>query len=67
MTLTLEEEQQRERVIQGITEMLKINPFRFEFRVKKKPTGIKVIYEVTQEQLNEMMNQMKQDWEKKKP
>ena len=64
--MTLEEEQQRERVIQGITEMLKINPFTFEFKVKKKPKGIKVVYEVKQEQLNEMMNQMKQDWEKKK-
>lgn len=67
MTLELEEEQQRERVIQGITEMLKVNPFTFEFKVKKKPAGIKVIYEVTQEQLNEMINQVKQDWEKKKP
>ena len=65
--MTLEEEQQRERVIQGITGMLKINPFTFEFKAKKKPKGIKVIYEVTQEQLNEMMNQVKQDWEKKKP
>ena len=64
--MTLEEEQQRERVIQGITEMLKINPFTFEFRAKKKPRGIKVIYEVTQEQLNEAMNQAKQDWGKKK-
>ena len=65
--MTLEEEQQRERVIQGITEMLKINPFTFEYRVKKKPAGMKVICEVTQGQLNEMMNQVKQDWEKKKP
>jgi hypothetical protein len=65
--MTSEEEQQRERVIQGITEMLKINPFTFEFKVKKKPKGIKVIYEVTQEQLNEMMNEAKQDWGKKKP
>ena len=63
--MTLEEEQQRERVIQGITEMLKINPFTFEYRVKKKPAGMKVVYEVTQEQLDEMMNQAKQDWEKK--
>ena len=64
--MTLEEEQQKKRVIQGITEMLKINPFTFEFKVKKNPKGIKVIYEVTQEQLNKVMNQMKQDWEKKK-
>jgi len=60
--MTLEEEQQRERVIQGITEMLKINPFTFEYRVKKKPAGMKVIYEVTQEELNEMMNEAKQNW-----
>ena len=64
--MTLEKEQEKKRVIQGITEMLKINPFTFEFKVKKKPKGIKVIYEVTQEQLNEMMNQAKQDWGKKK-
>lgn len=64
--MTLEEEQQRERVIQGITEMLKINPFTFEYRVKKKPAGMKVICEVTQEQLDEMMNQAKQNWGKKK-
>ena len=62
--MTQEEEQQRERVIQGITEMLKINPFTFEFKVKKKPAGIKVIYEVTQEQLDEMMNEVRQDMRK---
>ena len=61
----MEQEKERERVIQGITDMLRRNPFTFEFKVKKKPTGIKVIYEVTQEQLNEMMNQAKQNWGKK--
>ena len=62
--MTLEEEQQRERVIQGITEMLKINPFTFEFRAKKKPAGIKIIFEVTKEQWNETMNQVRQDMRK---
>ena len=65
----MEQEKERERVVQGITDMLRSNPFTFEFKVKRKPTGIKVIYEVTQEQLNEMMNEMmneaKQNWEKK--
>ena len=60
------QEEQRERVIQDIADMLRRNPFTCEFKVKKKPTGIKVIYEVTQEQLNEMMNEAKQNWGKKK-
>ena len=47
----------REAVIQNITEMLRRNPFTFEFKVKKRPQGIKVIYEVTQEELNKMMEQ----------
>ena len=42
-------------MIQNITEMLRRNPFTFEFKVKKRPQGIKVIYEVTQEELNAMM------------
>ena len=29
--------------------------FTFEFKVKKKPAGIKIIYEVTQDDLNEIM------------
>lgn len=49
-------EEKREQVVQNITEMLRNNPFTFEFRVKKKPQGIKVIYEVTQEDMDRMMN-----------
>ena len=48
-------EEKREQVIQNITEMLQHNPFTFEFKVKKKPAGIKVIFEVTQEQMDRMM------------
>ena len=50
-----QKEEAREQVIQNITEMLRRNPFTFEFKVKKRPQGIKVIYEVTQEELNVMM------------
>ena len=50
-----QKEEAREQVIQNITEMLRRNPFTFEFKVKKRPQGIKVIYEVTQEELNAMM------------
>ena len=51
-------EEKREKVIQNITEMLQHNPFTFEFKVKKNPKGIKVIIEVTQEQMDAMVNQM---------
>ena len=48
-------EEQREKVIQDIAHQLRINPFTFEFKVVKKPKGIKVIYEVTQEELDYML------------
>lgn len=48
-------EEQREQVIQNITNMLRHNKFSFEFRVKKKPEGIKIIYEVTQEKMDKIM------------
>lgn len=34
--------------------MLRRTPFTFELKVKKNPKGIKVIYELTQEQMEEM-------------
>lgn len=49
-------EEKRELVIQNITGLLQNNPFTFEFKVKKNPKGIKVIYEVTQEQMDKMMD-----------
>ena len=51
-------EEKREQLIQNITEMLQHNPFTFEFKVKKKPAGIKVIYEVTQEQMDKITKQV---------
>lgn len=50
------EEEQREKLIQKIADFLRERPFSFEFKVKKKPQGIKIIYEVTQEHLQLMMD-----------
>ena len=58
MIMTTEEK--REQVILEITEILRTNPFTFEFKVKKKPAGIKVVYEVTQEQMNAIMDNVKE-------
>ena len=49
------EEEQREQVIQSLANMMRTSPFTSEFKVVKRPKGIKVIIEVTQEQMNEIM------------
>ena len=48
-------EEQREIAIRKIADMLRTTPFAFEFKVVKRPKGIKVIYEVTQEQMDEIV------------
>lgn len=45
-------EEKREQTIQSLADMLRTSPFQVEFKVKKKPAGIKVIIEVTQEQMD---------------
>ena len=50
-------EEKREQTIQGLADMLRTSPFQVEFKVKKKPAGIKVIIEVTQEQMDMVANQ----------
>ena len=44
-------EENRELFIQKVAELLRENSFTFTFKVKKKPEGIKIIWEVTQEQM----------------
>ena len=51
-------EEKREQTIQGIADMLRTSPFQVEFKVKKKPAGIKVIFEVTQEQMDKITKQV---------
>jgi len=50
-------EEKREQTIQGLADMLRTSPFQVEFKVKKKPAGIKVIIEVTQEQMDGITKQ----------
>ena len=51
----MEENDKREQVIQTIANMLRTYPFTSEFKVMKKPKGIKVIIEVTNEQMDAIM------------
>lgn len=50
-------EEKREQTIQGLADMLRTSPFQVEFKVKKKTAGIKVIIEVTQEQMEGIAKQ----------
>ena len=50
-------EEPREEVIQKIADMLRQNSFTIEFKVMKRPKGIKVIYEVTKEQMDAMVDE----------
>ena len=49
--------EKREQIIQDLADMLRTSPFQVEFKVKKKPAGIKVIIEVTQEQMEGIAKQ----------
>lgn len=51
-------EEKREQIIQGLTDLLRFTPFTVEYKVKKKPAGIKVIIEVTQEQIESLAKQV---------
>ena len=52
------EEEKREQAIQSVAEGLRRNPFSVEFKVKKKPAGIKITIEVTQEQMDCLADKM---------
>ena len=57
-------DEKREQAIQAIASMMRDYGFNLEFKVKKKPQGVKVIIEVTQEQMDAMMDNMKQKFDK---
>ena len=53
--MEVQAEDKRELIIQNITELLRRNEFSFEFKVVKKPKGLKVTYEVTQEEMDKII------------
>lgn len=56
-------EEKKEQAILAIADMMRDYGFNLEFKVKKKPQGVKVIIEVTQEQMDAMMDNMKQKFD----
>lgn len=57
-------EEQREKVISGLADLLRTHGFSIEYCVKKKPKGIKVIIEVTQEQLKTLVEAQREKFNK---
>ena len=53
-----EAEEKREQTIQGLVNLLRISQFGVDFKVKKKPAGIKITIEVTQEQMDVLADKM---------
>ena len=54
-------EEAREQVIQNIVDFLRSESFTFELKVVKKPKGIKVIYGVTQEEMDAILQKSRKD------
>ncbi len=52
------DEEKREQIILNIADAMRREHFTFEFKVKKKPEGIKIVYEVTQEEMDEITKEM---------
>lgn len=49
------QEEKRNATIKDLVELLKNNPFSMEFKVVKKPKGIRVIYELTQQEMDMLL------------
>ena len=52
---------QRLLLVNRITEMLMSHGFTFEYVVRKKPKGIRIIHEVTEEEMNAMVEKCKEE------
>ncbi len=55
------EEEAKEQIISTLSGMLRKVPFTFKFEVKKKPTGIHIVCDVTQEEMDVMMAKQKNE------
>lgn len=51
-------EEQREQVVQSLADMLRTSLFQVELKVKKKPAGIKIVIEVTEEQMESLVKRI---------
>lgn len=55
----MQQKEIKEQVICNLAELLRHAPFEIEHRVVKKPKGIKIIIEMTQEMIDEAIRNRK--------
>ena len=57
-------DEQRKKVLKGIMDIIEHNHVTLEIVVKKKPTGVKIIWEVTEEYMKQMVekSKKKEEW-----
>lgn len=53
------DEEKREQAIEDISNLMRVMPFTVECKVKKNPKGMKIIYEVTPEEMETLMGGLK--------
>lgn len=53
------DEEKREQVIAYVADLMRAMPFTVECKVKKNPKGMKIIYEVTPEEMETLMGGLK--------
>ena len=54
-------EEKKEQVVQMIADLMRTSPFSVEYCVKKKPKGIKIVIEMTQEEMNCLVAQQRKN------
>lgn len=49
-------DEKKEFAINLVTNMMRTQPFSIEFKVKKKPQGMKIMFEVTEAEMQAIIN-----------
>ena len=52
----MKQDEQREMAIRLIVDLLRSAPFSMEYEVAENPKGVRIIYEVTQDEMDAIVN-----------
>ena len=55
----MNEKEKRDFAINLVTDMMRTQPFSIEFKVKKKPKCMKIVFEVTEAEMQAIINRKK--------
>lgn len=58
-------DEKKEFAINLVTNMMRTQPFSIEFKVKKKPQGIKIAFEVTKAEMQAIINRLQMEKSKR--